>query len=77
MQHFARGIFRLGPILLLLLMMAASEAYYPWRHYDSWMVYAILLGAAASAVWHLALIVIERSKTNYLLICVDLFNAYM
>jgi hypothetical protein len=66
MQHFACTAYRFGPIPLTLVMVPASLAYYPWRHYDSWMAYAILLGALATFLWHLALIVTERQKIFYL-----------
>ena len=65
MQHFARKVFRVGPATLTLVMVAGSAAYWPWRHYDSWPVYAILLGAFVTALWHLFLIVMEREKIAY------------
>ncbi len=48
-------------------MVGASAAYYPWRHYGSWMVIAIMLGAFLTFLWHLALVVIERRKIVYFL----------
>jgi hypothetical protein len=59
----ARG----GPALLTLLMIGGSAAYYPWRHYDSWMAYAIELGGLAVVLWHLALTIVARPVASYLM----------
>jgi hypothetical protein len=48
-------------------MVAASVAYSPWQHRDSWAAYAILLGIPVIALWHLALIVTERPRAKYIL----------
>jgi hypothetical protein len=66
MRQLAHKIFRFGPAPLTLLMVAASAGYYPWRHYDSWMAYAVVIGAVATLLWHLALIFLERPRIGYL-----------
>ena len=49
MQHFWRWVFRGGPALLTLVMVAGSFAYSPWQHSGSWPVYTIVYGAATVA----------------------------
>jgi hypothetical protein len=48
-------------------MVAASIAYSPWQHRDSWAAYAILFGLPVTTLWHLALIVAERPRAKYAL----------
>ena len=53
-------------------MVAASLAYSPLAHYNSFAAYLILLGLPVTAAWHLALIIVERPKLLYIVFA--LFN---
>jgi hypothetical protein len=66
MPIFARRIFRFGPIFIVPLMVMASYAFYPLRHYDSLPAYIIIFGLPVVAAWHLALVIMERPKLLYL-----------
>jgi hypothetical protein len=59
-------LFGIGPGPLIVLMVLGSAVYYPWRHYDSWPAYAILVGVLVTLVWHLALI-LKRPTPDRLL----------
>jgi len=67
METFAHKVFRLGPVLIVPVMIAGSVAYSPWRHYDSWPAYVILLGLPVALIWHLVLITMERPRAGYVL----------
>ena len=46
-----------GPALFAPVMAVVSAAYSPWQHYNSWMVWPILLGVPVLLGWHLVLVV--------------------
>lgn len=73
MGDFAHKVFRFGPASIVPLMIVVSVAYSPWRHYESWPVYLILLGAPVTAIWHMVLIAVERPRFPY--ICYALANS--
>jgi hypothetical protein len=70
-------LFRGGPMLLTLIMIAASIAYIPWRHHNSWMAFAIMIGAPTNLVWHILLVALERPKIQYVLYALANLFAYV
>ncbi len=77
MPSFAREVFRFGPALVIPVMLVVSVAYSPWQHRDSWAAYVILLGMPVTALWHLALIVMERPRAKYILYALGNLSFYV
>lgn len=67
METFAHKVFRFGPALIIPVMIVGSIAYSPWRHYNSWPAYVILLGLPAILLWHLVLCSMERPRAAYVI----------
>jgi hypothetical protein len=76
MNKTVEMVYRIGPLSLTVLMLVGSCAYYPWRHYGSWRVYAILFGGLVSLVWHLLLIGDPDFRLEYIAYAVINLAAY-
>jgi hypothetical protein len=76
----ARRLFRLGPVVLLpfvILWAAACNRIGMGESYEWWRGYPMYAAIALAALWHLALLVLEKHRLDYLMNAIAHFPIFL